>query len=71
MNKRLKSLQDEAINSAEFDLQKALQDTKKYLDAVNKDRKDEYDDIIKQIQKLAKKIGADAETQNIRLDDFN
>ena len=61
LNKSLKKLMDEEINSAEFDLQKALQDTKKYLDSVRNDRREEYDDLFRQIQKLAKKVEADVD----------
>lgn len=61
---------DEDLNTCEFDLQKAMQDTKKYVDAIRNTRKDEYDDIIRQIQRLSKKIGQDTQEQEKRLDDF-
>jgi len=38
---------DEDLNTCEFDLQKAMQDTKKYVDAIRNTRKDEYDDLIR------------------------
>ena len=51
-------------------MQKALAEIKKYLDAVRGERKDEYDDLLRQIQKLAKKVGEDTEDLNKRLNDF-
>ena len=61
---------DEDLNTCEFDLQKSMQDTKKYVDVIRNTRKDEYDDLIRQIQRLAKKIGGDNNEQEKRLNDF-
>lgn len=66
--KRLKQLQDEEINNLEFFIQKAIQNAKKFQESVNSEKKDEYDDIMKKLQKLAKKVVDDAEEQSIRLD---
>ena len=41
----MKVLNDEEINGAEFDLQKALSDSKKFIDGAKGERKDEYDDM--------------------------
>jgi len=68
--KSLKSLQEDTISIADFDLQKVLSDVKKYADNVSANRKDEYDEIIKKIQKVAKKIRDEGEEQKGRLDDF-
>ena len=68
--KRLKQLDDEEIATAESDMQKALSDSKKHLESVKNERKDEYDDLLRQIQKLAKKVGEDADEQGKRLNDF-
>jgi cell fate (sporulation/competence/biofilm development) regulator YmcA (YheA/YmcA/DUF963 family) len=57
--KKLKKLQDEEISTANFDLQKSLQDSKKYIDGVTNGRIEEYDDLLKQIQKVAKKVSDD------------
>ena len=70
LNKRLKQLNDDEVNTAEFELQKALADSKKYMDGVRGERKDEYDDLLRQIQKLAKKVGEDTDDLNKRLNDF-
>lgn len=51
-------------------MQKALADSKKYLDSVRGERKDEYDDLMRQIQKLGKKVGDDGDDLSKRLDDF-
>ena len=51
-------------------MQKALADSKKYLDSVRGDRKDEYDDLMRQIQKLSKKVGEESDDLNRRLNDF-
>ena len=59
--KRLKLLQDEEINNLEFFIQKAIQNAKKFQESVNAEKKDEYDDIMKKLQKLAKKVVDDAE----------
>jgi hypothetical protein len=53
--------------TADFDLQKSLQDTKKYIDGVINGRKEEYDDLLKQIQKVAKKVNDDINEQDGRL----
>ena len=47
--RRLKLLQEEEINKANLDLQKGLQDSKKYMDNLKNGRKDEHDDLIKKI----------------------
>ena len=67
---RFKVLSDEEINSCEFDIQKALTDSKKFMDAVKNERQAEYDDLLKQIQKLARKVDEDAEGQEKRLVNF-
>lgn len=68
--KRLKQLQADSIVVGDFDLQKTMQDAKKYVENIANGRKDEYDDIIKKIKKVAKKIRDDCEEQGVRLDDF-
>ena len=40
------------------------------MDGVRSERKDEYDDLLRQIQKLAKKVGEDTDELNKRLNDF-
>jgi len=40
------------------------------MDGVRGERKDEYDDLLRQIQKLAKKVGEDTDDLNKRLNDF-
>ena len=61
LNKRLKQLMDEVINTCAYELQRALADSKKYTDMVRSERKDEYDDLMRQIQKTAKKVGEDTD----------
>ena len=70
LNKRLKALNDEDIGTCMFDLQRALADSKKFMDGVRGARKEEYDDLLRQIQKAGKKVGEDADEQGRRLDDF-
>ena len=45
--KRLKLLADDEFPTIELDLQKALQDTKKFVEAIKGGRKDDFDDLIK------------------------
>lgn len=52
---------EETINQIEFDLQKSIQDGQKYQDQCQNEKKEEYDDLLRKIQKLAKKIGDDAD----------
>ena len=66
----MKQLNDDEVNAADSDLQKALADAKKYIDGVRGERKDEYDDLLRQIQKLAKRVGEDTDDLNKRLTDF-
>lgn len=62
--KRLKFLNDEEIGNVAFDMQKLAQDVKKFIENLASGRKDEYEDLIKQIKKAAAKLGDDAEEQN-------
>ena len=68
--RRLKQMQDEEINNLEFFIQKAIQNAKKFQESVNSEKKDEYDEIMKKIQKLAKKVMDDGEEQSARLESF-
>ena len=43
---------------------------KKYSDSVQGEQRDEYDDLLRKIQKLAKKVVEDVEEQGGRLDAF-
>ena len=47
LNRKLKQLLDEEIGGMDFDLQKSLQDSRKYIDSITNGRKDEYDDLLK------------------------
>jgi TnpA family transposase len=67
LNKRLKNLLDEDITTMDFDLQKSLQDSRKYIDSVTNGRRDDYDDLLKQIQKISKKVNDDIHQENGRL----
>ena len=49
LNKRLKQILDEYLQNCEFDLQKILLETKKYLIIIRNTRKDDYDEIIKHV----------------------
>lgn len=49
LNKRLKQILDEELQNCEFDLQKILLETKKYLIIIRNTRKDDYDEIIKHV----------------------
>jgi len=66
----LKDLLENSIEQADFDLSKTLADAKKYVEGVASGRKDEYDDLIKKIQKAAKNIRDGGDEQKGRLDDF-
>jgi len=66
---RLKGLLED-VNSIDFDLQRILADSRKFVSKLNSSRKDEYDDLLKKIQRLAKKINDDIDEQSIRLDNF-
>ena len=68
---QLKALQENSIEVGDFDLARAMADAKKYVENVANGRKDEYDDLIKKIQKAAKAIRDGGEEQKQRLDDFN
>lgn len=48
-----------------------MADAKKYVESVAGGRKDEYDDLIRKIQKAAKAIRDGGDEQKQRLDDFN
>ena len=63
-------MQDEEINNLEFFIQKAIQSAKKFSDSVNSDTKEEYEDIMRKIQKLSKKVLDDGDEQNARLESF-
>ena len=63
-------MQDEEINNLEFFIQKAIQNAKKFQEGVNSDKKEEYEDIMRKIQKLAKKVLDDADEQAARLENF-
>ena len=54
----------------DFDLQKSLQDSRKYIDSVTNGRRDEYDDLLKQIQKVSKKVNDDIHQEDGRLQAF-
>ena len=47
--KRLKYLVDDEFPNIELDLQRALQDAKKFLEGMKQGRKDDFDDLIKAI----------------------
>jgi cell division septum initiation protein DivIVA len=66
----LKALQENSIEPGDFDLAKATADAKKYVENVAGGRKEEYDDLIKKIQKAAKAIRDGADEQKGRIDDF-
>lgn len=66
----LKGLQENQIEVGDFDLAKAIADAKKYIENVALGRKDDYDDLIKKIQKSAKAIRDGGEDQQKRLDEF-
>jgi len=54
--KRLKNLQDEELENIENFLGRAISATKKYAEGVNSEQRDEYNDILRKIQKYAKKV---------------
>lgn len=66
----LKNLQENSIEVGDFDLAKSMADAKKYVDNVAGGRKEEYDDLIRKIQKAAKSIRDGGEEQKGRLDEF-
>ena len=68
--KKLKSLQDEELGNIENFLGRAISATKKYAEGVNSEQRDEYNDILRQIQKYAKKVQDDVDEQNDRLEGF-
>lgn len=47
LNKKAKKLLDEDLTNVDYDLQKSLQDSKKYIDSVTSGRQEEYDDLLK------------------------
>jgi len=47
-----------------------MADAKKHIDNVSGGRREEFDDLIKKIQRAAKKIKDDGEEQDGRLTDF-
>jgi len=51
-------------------LQKAIADGKRYVDSVSSGRKEEYDDLIRKIQKAAKIIRENGDEQKGRLENF-
>lgn len=57
-------MNEEDIGNASFAMDKLAQDVKKFVDNLNSSRKDEYEDLIKQIKKVANKLGDEAEEQN-------
>ena len=48
-------MQDDEIKHTESDLVKTNTDNKKFLDSVKNNRKDQQDELIKQVQKQAKR----------------
>lgn len=67
----LKNLKENQIDPADFDAQKAQQEVQKYIDSISAGRKEEFDDLIKKIQKAAKHIRDGGEEQKTRLDTFS
>ena len=63
-------LKENQIDPADLDVAKTQQEGTKYLDSVSLGRKDEYDNLIKAIQKSAKNIRDGGEVQKHRLDAF-
>lgn len=59
--KRLKNLQDEELENIENFLGRAISSTKKYAEGVNSEQRDEYTDILRKIQKYAKKVQDDVD----------
>jgi len=55
--RHLKMIAEEDLNISDEAIQKAMKDSKKYMDSVRDGRQGQYDDIIRQIQKLSKKVG--------------
>ena len=58
------------LNGTEFDLNRIISDSKKFIDSIKSERKEEYDDLLRQIQKLAKKTGEEGDDLMKRLDVF-
>ena len=63
-------MQEESIQIADIDLQKLVQDAKKYTENVSVARKEEYDDFIKHIQRVAKRVRDESDEQLNRLEEF-
>lgn len=68
--KRLKAVQEEEIKHTESDLVKTNADNKKFLDSVKNNRKDQQDELIKLLQKQAKRNDQLLVVQQQRLDHF-
>lgn len=61
--KKLKNLNDEELDSIENFLGRAISATKKYAEGVNQEQRDEYNDLLRKIQKVAKKVQDDVDEQ--------
>ena len=67
---KLQELDDADLDDLEYALQKQQQELKKFADAVDGDRRDELDDLLRKIGKLDKKVNQELDEVEDRLDNF-
>jgi hypothetical protein len=60
LNRRLKGIAGDSLGALEHDLQRALADLLKFSDSIKAGNRDEHDELLRAIQKLAKKVAEDA-----------
>lgn len=60
LNRRLKGIAGDSLGALEHDLQRALADLLKFADSIKAGNRDEHDELLRAIQKLAKKVAEDA-----------
>jgi hypothetical protein len=67
---RLKELQDPTLDDLEYALQKIQTETIKLMEEIEHTRTEEFEDLMREIAKLSKKVQSESEQVDTRLDVF-
>lgn len=66
----LRQIKDQHIDPLEYNVQRASNDAKKYIDSIQNGRRDEYENVIRRLHLNAKLIKDETEVQQQKLQDF-
>jgi DNA repair ATPase RecN len=67
---RLKELQDPTLDDLEYALQKILTECQKLVEDIESNRTEEFEDLMREIAKLSKKVQIESDQVDTRLDNF-